>query len=294
MGLLNISRISGGTNSVPTPPFGVDTLFNDGGIWYFKDATGVVTTIAAGVITATGPAGTSGTSGISGSSGSSGTSGQTGSSGSSGTSGVDGTSGIDGTQGLPGSSGTSGVNGTSGANGSSGSSGTSGAVGASGSSGSSGTSGAVGAAGSSGSSGTSGLNGSSGSSGLSGSAGTSGTSPSGGGTVSFVPTFHDMTIGNSTYGAWYQDTGGIVYVHFSITWGSTSTRGAQPRFDLPILPTGSGVGANVPMYIKSNRWCDAGVACYENNPAIGIGLTFSYIQGNSTNDTDKQLIWYFK
>jgi hypothetical protein len=56
MGLINISRVSGSA-SVPTPPTGVDTLFNDNGIWYFKDSTGVTTTIAAGIITATGPQG---------------------------------------------------------------------------------------------------------------------------------------------------------------------------------------------------------------------------------------------
>lgn len=63
MGLINISRVSGGSASVPTPPEGVDTLFNENGIWYFKDSNGITTTIAAGIITAVGPTGPTGPEG---------------------------------------------------------------------------------------------------------------------------------------------------------------------------------------------------------------------------------------
>jgi hypothetical protein len=78
MGLINISRISGGSSSVPTPPSGVDTLFNDSGTWYFKDSTGLIQTIAAGIITATGPQGPIGATGPQGDQGIQGITGATG------------------------------------------------------------------------------------------------------------------------------------------------------------------------------------------------------------------------
>jgi hypothetical protein len=158
--------------------------------------------------------------------------------------------------------------------------------------GSSGTSGVNGNNGNDGTSGTSGVNGNNGSSGTSGlngaigTSGTSGISPSGGGTVSFTPVFHDMTVGNSNYTAYYQDTGGIVYVYFVITWGSTSTRGASPRYDLPMVPKSP--------IIFSRFWCDSGINCYTVNPTFITGATQATIEGNSTTDFDQQLVWYFK
>ena len=118
-GIINISRITGGSSSVPTPQTGVDSLFNEGGIWYFKDSFGNITPMN----------GTSGLSGTSGSSGSSGSSGTSGANGSSGTSGANGSSGTSGNNGADGSSGTSGQNGTSGISGTSGTSGAQGAAG---------------------------------------------------------------------------------------------------------------------------------------------------------------------
>ena len=49
MGIINISRIVGSPADVPTPPTGVDSLFNDGGTWYFKDDLGNVSVLATGV-----------------------------------------------------------------------------------------------------------------------------------------------------------------------------------------------------------------------------------------------------
>jgi len=99
MGLINISRVSGGTSSVPTPPNGVDTLFNDGGIWYFKDSDGLVQTIAAGIITATGPEGPIGPTGATGSQGDIGLTGATGATGPQGDQGIQGPTGATGPQG---------------------------------------------------------------------------------------------------------------------------------------------------------------------------------------------------
>ena len=96
-----------------------------------------------------------------------------------------------------------------------------------------------------------------------------------------------MTIGNSTYNAYYQDTGGIVYVYFDIKWGSTSTRAANPRFDLPFPP------ANL-FVVRTRFWCDSGVNCYQTEPSTLLGFTQSNINGNSTNDEDLHFIWYFR
>lgn len=49
MGIINISRIVGPPSDVPTPPTGVDSLYNDGGTWYFKDDLGNVSTVGTGV-----------------------------------------------------------------------------------------------------------------------------------------------------------------------------------------------------------------------------------------------------
>lgn len=114
MGLINISRISGGTSGVPTPPQGVDTLFNDGGIWYFKDSNGLVQTIAAGIITATGPAGPQGEQGIQGEQG------PTGSQGPQGPIGATGPQGEQGIQGITGATGPQGIQGIQGATGATG------------------------------------------------------------------------------------------------------------------------------------------------------------------------------
>jgi hypothetical protein len=181
-GIINISRITGGSSSVPTPQTGVDSLFNEGGIWYFKDSFGNITPMngTSGLSGTSGSSGTSGANGSSGTSGVNGSSGTSGVNGSSGTSGANGSSGTSGNNGADGSSGTSGANGSSGTSGANGSSGTSGNNGADGSSGTSGANGSSGTSGANGSSGTSGANGSSGTSGNNGADGSSGTSGSSG------------------------------------------------------------------------------------------------------------------
>jgi hypothetical protein len=122
MGLINISRVSGSA-SVPTPPTGVDTLFNDSGIWYFKDSTGIVQTIAAGIITATGPQGPTGPTGSQG---------PIGPTGANGVNGVDGATGPTGPQGVTGSQGPIGPTGSQGPIGPTGPQGIQGATGATG------------------------------------------------------------------------------------------------------------------------------------------------------------------
>ena len=79
-----------------------------------------------------------------------------------------------------------------------------------------------------------------------------------------------------------------MYVYFRIVWGSTSTRSANPRFNLPILPD-----AYFPIFNKSGYYCDSGIACYALNSQV-VAATQSSIFGNSTNDFDFQTIWYFK
>ena len=107
MGLINISRVSGGSASVPTPPDGIDTLFNDNGIWYFKDSDGITTTIAAGVITAVGPTGPTGPEGPIGPEGPEGPQGETGATGATGPQGETGATGPTGPEGPIGPTGPS-------------------------------------------------------------------------------------------------------------------------------------------------------------------------------------------
>lgn len=68
MGIINISRIIGGSSSVPTPPNNIDSLFNDGGEWFFKDSNNNVKTLigADGATGATGPQGDTGPIGATG------------------------------------------------------------------------------------------------------------------------------------------------------------------------------------------------------------------------------------
>jgi hypothetical protein len=132
MGLINISRVSGGTSSVPTPPNGVDTLFNDGGIWYFKDSDGLVQTIAAGIITATGPEGPIGPTGATGSQGDIGLTGATGATGPQGpigATGPQGDIGLTGATGATGPQGDQGIQGPTGATGPQGDQGIQGPIG---------------------------------------------------------------------------------------------------------------------------------------------------------------------
>jgi hypothetical protein len=136
MGLINISRISGGSSSVPTPPSGVDTLFNDSGIWYFKDSTGLIQTIAAGIITATGPQGPIGPTGPQGDIGPAGPTGATGADsiipGPTGATGPQGDQGIQGPTGATGPQGDIGLTGPTGATGPQGDQGIQGVTGATG------------------------------------------------------------------------------------------------------------------------------------------------------------------
>ena len=135
MGLINISRIQGGTLSVPTPPPGIDTLFNDGGIWYFKDSDGIVQTIAAGIITATGPQGPigpTGPQGLQGPIGPTGPQGLQGPIGPTGPQGLQGPIGPTGPQGLQGPIGPTGPQGLQGPIGPTGPQGLQGPIGATG------------------------------------------------------------------------------------------------------------------------------------------------------------------
>jgi hypothetical protein len=121
MGLINISRVTGGSASVPTPPAGVDTLFNEGGLWYFKDSNGLVQVIAAGIITevgATGPTGPDGPIGATGATGPQGIQGITGATGATGLIGATGATGPQGIQGITGATGATGPQGITGATGS--------------------------------------------------------------------------------------------------------------------------------------------------------------------------------
>jgi hypothetical protein len=114
MGLINISRVAGGSASVPTPPTGVDTLFNDNGIWYFKDSDGLTQTIAAGIITAVGPTGPTGPEGPIGPTGPQGIQGEQGIQGIEGPIGPEGPMGATGPQGEQGLQGPIGPQGATG------------------------------------------------------------------------------------------------------------------------------------------------------------------------------------
>jgi hypothetical protein len=142
MGLINISRVSGGSSSVPTPPSGVDTLFNDGGAWYFKNSSGIVSTVAIDVTTVIGPTGPQGDQGIqgiqgiqgpTGSQGVQGDIGITGATGPQGDQGIQGIQGIQGLIGATGPQGDQGIQGVQGPTGPTGSQGIEGPIGPTGS-----------------------------------------------------------------------------------------------------------------------------------------------------------------
>lgn len=70
MGLINLSRVITGTSSIPVPPANVDTLYNIGGVFYYRDSNGVDTPIlSAGPAGATGATGANGAIGATGATG---------------------------------------------------------------------------------------------------------------------------------------------------------------------------------------------------------------------------------
>jgi hypothetical protein len=132
MGLINISRVSGGSSSVPTPPNGVDTLFNDNGQWFFKDSNGNSSLIAAGIALVVGPTGATGPQGDQGIQGPIGATGPQGDQGITGATGPQGDQGIQGPIGATGPQGDQGIQGPIGATGPQGDIGLTGATGATG------------------------------------------------------------------------------------------------------------------------------------------------------------------
>lgn len=72
MGLINLSRVTGGTGSIPVPPNNIDTLYNLSGVFYYRDSSGVDTPLLSsgpvGATGSTGPAGATGATGPAGSS----------------------------------------------------------------------------------------------------------------------------------------------------------------------------------------------------------------------------------
>ena len=207
MGLINISRVSGGSGSVPTPPENVDTLFNDSGDWYFKDSNGVVSIIAKNVATVIGPTGPQGeigpigiqgpigpigpigiqgpigpigpigNTGLVGPIGPIGPKGERGEIGITGATGPRGKAGKDGDRGMMGPRGSNGENGAAGAAGATGATGADGQQGpqgATGAPGNNGIQGATGATGADGQQGPQGPTGATGNNGIQGATGATG------------------------------------------------------------------------------------------------------------------------
>ncbi len=58
----------------------------------------------------------------------------------------------------------------------------------------------------------------------------------GGGWTTWTPTLSNLTLGNGTLDARYQQIGKTVTLYFGFTLGSTSSVGSDPQFSLPITP----------------------------------------------------------
>jgi hypothetical protein len=144
MAIINMLRNLGNTGStgsnIPTPPTDIDTLFNEGGDWYFKDSTGAVYPVAQG-IGLQGPTGPTGATGLQGATGDTGPTGSTGTQGIQGVTGDTGPTGAAST--IPGPQGNTGPTGDTGPTGAQGPTGSQGIQGNTGDTGPTGPTGAT-------------------------------------------------------------------------------------------------------------------------------------------------------
>ena len=87
----------------------------------------------------------------------------------------------------------------------------------------------------------------------------------GGAWITWSPTINNVTIGNGTITARYQQTGNVISFSIKVTFGSTTVIVGSPNFLMPIT---SNSVSNFPCYIL-----DTGVAAYAANAYFPVGTT---------------------
>jgi hypothetical protein len=93
--------------------------------------------------------------------------------------------------------------------------------------------------------------------------------------ISFTPTLNNMTLGNGTVTARYQQIGNTVFVYFTFTLGSTSAIAANPYI---LLPVGS---ANGNRYQGVNTYLDAGTNLYGGRIELFGGQAYFLVDKTS-------------
>jgi hypothetical protein len=78
--------------------------------------------------------------------------------------------------------------------------------------------------------------------------------------ITWSPTIGNISIGNGTVAARYQQTGNVIFFSVKVTFGSTTTISGSPSIPLPVV-------ANSPAYFTVNV-TDSGVASYTANGII--------------------------
>ena len=78
--------------------------------------------------------------------------------------------------------------------------------------------------------------------------------------ITWSPTISNISIGNGTVSARYQQTGNVIFFSVKVTFGSTTTISGSPSIPLPVV-------ANSPAYFTVNV-TDSGVASYTANGII--------------------------
>jgi hypothetical protein len=78
--------------------------------------------------------------------------------------------------------------------------------------------------------------------------------------ITWTPTISNVSIGNGTVSARYQQTGNVISFSVKVTFGSTTTISGSPSISLPVV-------ANSPAYFAVNV-TDSGVASYTANGII--------------------------
>jgi hypothetical protein len=87
----------------------------------------------------------------------------------------------------------------------------------------------------------------------------------GGAWITWTPTINNVTIGNGTVAARYQQTGNVVFFSLKVTFGSTTTIAGSPNIVMGVASNSPSV---FPCYIL-----DAGTAGYVANAYFPTGTT---------------------
>jgi hypothetical protein len=98
--------------------------------------------------------------------------------------------------------------------------------------------------------------------------------------ISYTPTFTNLTVGNGTLNCEYAQIGKLVYVRFSLVFGSTTTMGSGPYFTLPVTASSSDLGV-----LGLNYMEDVGVAGY-TGAFVYAGNTLAYLTRASVSGSN--------